>query len=960
MEREPEKQLQLPAIFSSSRGLTPTYGSSYGRIKGRESDGSLEPVRKSQRVHAHSRSMQEVASHTRSKGSHHTRNAQVFASRVNYKTHHKSSSSSHIVKAISLPALPPVPKTFDDFLTAANRAVARKRMQARWAPEAVETRYEATKTFYREKQQEVAMRHARNASKTHDASPWLKLNSRSLDLDEASPGGASDSTPSALISSKNSPCASPSAAVAQLPPIGVSDTSHPARRGAVLVQMNMPTLACMLSRPKVEERQISEESSPGGQSSVMPSRPGSPADKPEVTEEPLTSVKKQQDKFDRAWNEVYDPSGHDRDEAYYIFVIFDRMLYEGDNELHKDELPFMVDYFGYLLNDESSIERIAGGITQCTTLSFEEFLKFLHTYLVFEQETWDLTFAKYDADNSGNISHTELKAVLNDLGYTPMQNTLQEALQEVDSDQSGHIDFVEFKQLMSNWRAMEGLTKEEYSELKGLFNLFDSDSDGELSVPDQIRLKRYLGFTEENKDSRLNSRRQSLPIAWKRFLGEIHRCREQEVKKFRQLFDKQDTDKSGALDKNEILKVIADTGFEPLKKRLDECMAEVDEDGSGALNFEEFVQLMWLYRRTEGFTKEEQAELKAVFKKFDQDDSGEVSTLELGDLLRFEGYQPDFQQVQYLVDNFDVDGSGDIGLREFYKIMRSYREAEIKLYRKVFTKHDRDGSNSISSAEVAGVLKDLGKQVSLSIVQEAISSVDADNSGCLDWDEFVQLMEIYRKMEVREKRRRCGFTDQKVLEFQESFRGYDKDGSDDLDNLELMKLLGDLKMAPRTAFEQMHMISRLADCREQAEENTGKTTFWAFLRLLRTLEDDQDRGSLNVERKAAEEAGFTMDEVREFREIFNHWHTKLASLGENCGAASSGTALTTEGIARILRSLGVTLPAKSDYEALGVICASCDIDGNGSVDFPDFLRVMRQLLDTNFRNINEYIAGHAS
>ena len=40
---------------------------------------------------------------------------------------------------------------------------------------------------------------------------------------------------------------------------------------------------------------------------------------------------------------------------------------------------------------------------------------------------------------------------------------------------------------------------------------------------------------------------------------------------------------------------------------------------------------------------------------------------------------------------------------------------------------------------------------------------------------------------------------------------------------------------------------------------------------MRTLEDDNDRTSLAVERKAAEKAKFTKDEVLEFREIFFYW-----------------------------------------------------------------------------------------
>jgi len=403
--------------------------------------------------------------------------------------------------------------------------------------------------------------------------------------------------------------------------------------------------------------------------------------------------------------------------------------------------------------------------------------------------------------------------------------------------------------------------------------------------------------------------------------------------------------------------------------------------------------------------------------------------MELGEILRYEGYTPKLEELQWLSEEYDVDGTGEIGMREFFKIMRRFREEDLKRFRKLFEQCDRDGSNSISTSEIAVVLDRLGHKVSMTSVTEAVKSVDTDGSGDVDWDEFVYLMDKYRKLELDHKRKRCGFDDNQLYELTEMFKRYDTDGNNNLDSQEFMELLKDLKMAPRTELEQVHILKLLEDCREMAGESAtftqhsgfigedtdllvstmtvkeakrkasnlfhcigftfegeptevpviihfkskgdiqgrdgwtsyklqreGQTTFWVFLRLLRILEDDNDRNSLAVERKAAEKARFAADEVHEFREIFDHWHSRLKELGEGCGAATSGKALTSEGIARILRSLGLKLPAPSDYVELDAICKECDQDKNGNIDFPDFLVLMRWLLDMDFRKINEHIA----
>merc|ERR1711939_656317 len=129
--------------------------------------------------------------------------------------------------------------------------------------------------------------------------------------------------------------------------------------------------------------------------------------------------------------------------------------------------------------------------------------------------------------------------------------------------------------------------------------------------------------------------------------------------------------------------------------------------------------------------------------------------MELGNLLRYEGYTPKLEELQHLEEEFDVDGSGEIGMREFFKIMRTFREDDIKEFSKLFKQHDIDGGGDLSTAEIAGVLRQQGHTVSLPIVTQAVQMVDADGSGSIDFDEFVDLMDIYRKAVLKETRKKC-------------------------------------------------------------------------------------------------------------------------------------------------------------------------------------------------------------
>jgi Ca2+-binding EF-hand superfamily protein len=121
--------------------------------------------------------------------------------------------------------------------------------------------------------------------------------------------------------------------------------------------------------------------------------------------------------------------------------------------------------------------------------------------------------------------------------------------------------------------------------------------------------------------------------------------------------------------------------------------------------------------------------------------------------------------------------------------------------------------------------------------------------------------------------------------------------------------------------------------------------------LLRFLEDDKDRNSLTIERNAIEESKFSKAEVSEFREIFSLWASNDAN-SDLPGASKCGKSLGPEGMVRMLRSMGMTLTA-DDKEQLFKMAMEADQDGNGNVDFPDFLILMKRLIDANFCGLNQ-------
>uniref|UniRef100_A0A7S1JGZ9 EF-hand domain-containing protein n=1 Tax=Eutreptiella gymnastica TaxID=73025 RepID=A0A7S1JGZ9_9EUGL len=96
---------------------------------------------------------------------------------------------------------------------------------------------------------------------------------------------------------------------------------------------------------------------------------------------------------------------------------------------------------------------------------------------------------------------------------------------------------------------------------------------------------------------------------------------DQQKAEIKQAFDLFDTDGSGKIDAKEIKVALRALGFEPKKEEMTKIIADVDRDGSGQVDFNDFLDLL-VKKMGEKDSREET--LKA-FKLFDAASSGNIS-----------------------------------------------------------------------------------------------------------------------------------------------------------------------------------------------------------------------------------------------------------------------------------------------------------------------------------------------
>lgn len=238
------------------------------------------------------------------------------------------------------------------------------------------------------------------------------------------------------------------------------------------------------------------------------------------------------------------------------------------------------------------------------------------------------------------------------------------------------------------------------------------------------------------------------------------------------------------------------------------------------------------------------------------------------------------------------------------------------------------------------------------------------------------------------------------------FDGFDEDGSDAIEREELTRLLDHLHIPMQNVQDQKDMLAKLDEARKAARRagvtehrigNMGSPTikFWPLVHMIRLMSKADDAAEVDREAAACAEVQFAPKEIIGFREVFAYWaqrsddnnsfgiyvspslpqqdETKskakakastMSLIGKPNGDGTEGDNsnvqwLSADGVRRVLRSLGLSLPRK-EHETLETKVSSYDLDERGRMDFPDFLRLMRWILDTNFANVNMKISGHES
>lgn len=230
-----------------------------------------------------------------------------------------------------------------------------------------------------------------------------------------------------------------------------------------------------------------------------------------------------------------------------------------------------------------------------------------------------LLFRQFDVSGDGAISSSEMMGLFHSVGLALKPYQVDQLIKEFDVDQSGEVEFEEFLVMM-------------------------------------VKL--------------MNKRVRADCIDYHQYLTQ------DKIQHYEAQFLQSDTSGTGNIGRLDLGGMFTRLGVPLNAKQLDSIIAEVDKDGSGSIDFDEFcsmmVKLTGVRKRIsmrEYVDPEEIVRYRQVFDHYDVSGDGSISVKELDSLLRKMGVVLTKSQVDALLHKYDADGSGEVDFQEFGAIM---------------------------------------------------------------------------------------------------------------------------------------------------------------------------------------------------------------------------------------------------------------------------------------------------
>ncbi|XP_014102787.1 troponin C [Bactrocera oleae] len=146
------------------------------------------------------------------------------------------------------------------------------------------------------------------------------------------------------------------------------------------------------------------------------------------------------------------------------------------------------------------------------------------------------------------------------------------------------------------------------------------------------------------------------------------------------------------------------------------------------------------------YDKEQLRIMRNAFKAFDHDERGHIEYNDVQTILEILGQKLDDKAIKALIKEVDKSNSGKLDFSQFCKLAARFVEVEedtpalVGELKEAFRVYDKEGKGYLTVQVLRDILRELDDKLSASDLDMIIEEIDADGSGTVDFDEFMQVM----------------------------------------------------------------------------------------------------------------------------------------------------------------------------------------------------------------------------
>lgn len=149
--------------------------------------------------------------------------------------------------------------------------------------------------------------------------------------------------------------------------------------------------------------------------------------------------------------------------------------------------------------------------------------------------------------------------------------------------------------------------------------------------------------------------------------GNVDDLTDEQIAEFKEAFQIYDKDSDGLINLEELETVLRSLGSNIAEHKLKTFFQSLDLEENGSISFKEFLILM----ASQVNDVIEESDLIDAFKTFDPENSGKISAQELRTLLMSCPEFRDDSEIQDILEQADVEKTGQVDYYEFIKLVNS-------------------------------------------------------------------------------------------------------------------------------------------------------------------------------------------------------------------------------------------------------------------------------------------------